>query len=269
MRLKKTKLPLLLILLFMILQVSIQLGCDGYPSKHIPEDTYSYRFAGVLVKDFNVDMTHIVATLARNDSTLSEAEIRFDGDSLACIADSTYLRAVFPAGAYQADSFDLEIRDSSLFHDTVIVVLAADFAIDSVIPPTRLKTSSDHVSLGWSGSSDAEGYVIAAVKRYSSYTGAGYSQYVTSQATSETFPNDVFILPSDEPDTGWYYLYVYSYVGSPDSALSSPFLPVPMPGQRPDNILLDDSDNILFDGFEGHFGTIVVTRLDSIHVVAE
>ncbi len=236
-------------------------GCDSYPSKHIPEDTYSYGFAGVLVKDFNVDMTHIVATLTRNDSSLSEAEIRFDGDSLAYIAHSIYLRAVFPAGAYQADTFDIEIRDSSLFHDTVIVILAADFAIDSVIPPTRLKTSSDHVSLGWSGSSDAEGYVIAAVKRYSSYTGAGYSQYVTSQATSETFPNDVFILPSDEPDTGWYYLYVYSYVGSPDSALSSPFLPVPMPSQLP--------DNILFDGFEGHFGTVVVTRLDSIHVVAE
>ncbi|TET97487.1 MAG: hypothetical protein E3J26_00045, partial [Candidatus Zixiibacteriota bacterium] len=171
----RIKLLYLLTLLSLVALVLIQFGCDSYPSKYVPEDTYSYRFEGVLVKDFNVDMTHIVATLARNDSTLSEAEIRFDGDSLAYIADSTYLRAVFPAGAYQADTFDIEIRDSSLFHDTVIVVLAADFAIDSVIPPTRLKTSSDHVSLGWSGSSDAEGYVIAAVKRYSSYTGTGYS----------------------------------------------------------------------------------------------
>lgn len=257
----RIKLLYLLTLLSLVALVLIQFGCDSYPSKYVPEDTYSYRFEGVLVKDFNVDMTHIVATLARNDSTLSEAEIRFDGDSLAYIADSTYLRAVFPAGAYQADTFDIEIRDSSLFHDTVIVVLAADFAIDSVIPPTRLKTSSDHVSLGWSGSSDAEGYVIAAVKRYSSYTGAGYSQYVTSQATSETFPNDVFILPSDEPDTGWHYLYVYSYIGSPDSALSAAFLPVPMPGQLADNI----DENSL----EGRFGTIVVAVFDSIKVVVQ
>ena len=225
--------------------------------------------AGVRLKEFKVYITIIVETITPHDSTLTEAEIRFDGDSLAYICDSTYLRAVYPAGAYQADTFDIEIRDSSLFHDTVIVVLAADFAIDSIIPPTRLKTSSEHVSLGWSGSSDAEGYVIAAVKRYSSYTGAGYSQYVTSLATFDTFPNDVFTLPNDKPDTGWYYLYVYSYMGSPDSALSVPFLPVPMPGQLPDNILIDDSDNILFDGFEGHFGTVVVTLLDSIHVVAE
>lgn len=257
----RIKLLYLLTLLSLVALVLIQFGCDSYPSKHKPGDTFWYGFAGVLVKDFNVDMTHIVATLTRNDSSLTGAEIRFDGDSLAYIADSTYLRAVFPAGAYQADTFDIEIRDSSLFHDTVIVVLAADFAIDSVIPPTRLKTSSDHVSLGWSGSSDAEGYVIAAVKRYSSYTGAGYSQYVTSQATSETFPNDVFILPSDEPDTGWHYLYVYSYIGSPDSALSAAFLPVPMPGQLADNI----DENSL----EGRFGTIVVAVFDSIKVVVQ
>lgn len=255
-----TKLPSLLGLLSLAALALTLCGCDGYPSKYKPEETFSYRFEGVLVKDFNVDLTRIVVTLTRNDSTLSGAEIRFGGDPLAYSGD-TYSRSVFPASAYQADSFDIEIRDSSIFHDTVTTELADDFVIETVVPPRREKTASETVSLTWTDSANAQGYVMAAVKRYSSYTQAGYSQYVTSHTASGTFNNEAFASPSGEPDTGWYYLYVYSYIGSPDSALSANLLPVPMPSQLSDNILLND--------FEGHFGTVVVARIDSMYVVAE
>lgn len=261
MRPKKTKLPLLLTLLFMTLSVSIQWGCDSYPTKHKPTPTYSYRFEGVLVKDLNVNFTRILASFKRNDSILPGAEISFGGDSLAYSADSTYYRTVFPASAYQADSFDIEIRDSSFFHDTVITNLAGNFAIETIVPPRREKTPSETVSLTWTDSADTQSYVMAAVKLYSSYTGTGHSQYVTTHTASGTFDNDAFASATGEPDTGWYYLYVYSYVGSPDSALSATLLPVPMPSQLADNI--DEND------LEGRFGTILVAVFDSIKVVVQ
>jgi hypothetical protein len=100
---------------------------------------------------------------------------------------------------------------------------------------------------------------MAVVKCDSLYTQSGHSEYVIPMDTTGTFPNEIFTLPNDEPDTGLYYLYVYSYVGRPDSALSANILPVPLPGQLADTVLTKD--------LEGRFGTIVVAAFDSIKVV--
>jgi len=258
------KLPYLLTFLSLVALALIQFGCDSYPSKYVPEDTYSYRFEGALVKDLNTDFTSVVATLTREDSILPEAEIRFDGDSLA-FTDSAFWRAVLPAGDYPAGSYDIEIRDSSFFHDTLTTILAGDFAIDTVWPEWRYILPFQEVKLEWHGSANTQGYVMAAVKMESAYTGAGFSQYVLAeQGPSGTFDPNAFALPGgtdNEPDPGWYYLYVYSYVGSPDSALSAALLPAPMPSQLGDNISVKDLD--------GRFGTIVVTQFDSMLVLVE
>ncbi len=257
----QARLPYMLTLLLLAILTLILVGCDGSSSVNRPVPTYSYRFDGVLVKDLNTDYARIAATLSRDDSLVTGAEIRFGGDSLAYCADSTYYRVVLPAGEYPAGSYDIEIRDSSRFHDTLATGLAADFVIETVFPAQREKRTFDLVRLTWSGSADAEGYIIAAVKRDSLYTGGGYSQYVTSQTTYEEFPHDAFNLPNDDPDTGWYNLYVYSYIGSSDSALSAELLPVPMPSQLADNISVND--------LTGRFGTIIVTRFDSMRVVVK
>ncbi len=261
MRLKRTQYGLVLVLLCLVYLAVIQGGCDGYPSKHKPQPTLSYRLEGVLVKDANTNFTHIVAALTRNDSTLSGAEIRFDGDSLAYSVDSTYYRAVFPAGDYPAGSYNIEIRDSSLFHDTLAADVASSSAIGTVLPVRREKTPSESVTLTWSPSLGTDGYIMAAVKRDSIYTRSGYSEYVIPMDTTGTFPNEIFTLPNDQADTGLYYLYVYSYTGSPDSALSANILPVPLPGQLSDNISVKD--------LEGRFGTIVVAAHDSVRVVVQ
>jgi len=258
MRLKSIQRGLLWVLLCLASLAATQGGCDGYPSKHKPEETFSYRFEGALVKDLNTDFTHIVATLTRDDSTLSSAEIRFDGDSLEYDEDSTYYRRVV-LPAYPAGSYDIEIRDSSFFHDTLTTEVADSFAIGTVLPARREKIPSESVTLTWSPSLGTNGYIMAVVKCDSLYTQSGHSEYVIPMDTTGTFPNEIFTLPNDEPDTGLYYLYVYSYVGRPDSALSANILPVPLPGQLADTVLTKD--------LEGRFGTIVVAAFDSIKVV--
>ncbi len=236
-------------------------GCGGGPGQSQQPETFTYRIEGTLIKDLNTDFARTLATITRNDTALATAELRLDGDSLAHHQDSIYYRYVLPAGEYAAGSHELVIRDSSWFLDTLLLSLPANFAIDSVLPTTRQKRSVDQVILNWSGSAGADRYVIAAVKRDSIYAGLGFTQYVTSLTTSETFPDSAFALPGGDPDTGWFYVYVYSYTGTPDSALSATLLPSPMPSQLDDNI---SGRNII-----GRFGAIVVAAFDSILVITE
>jgi hypothetical protein len=234
-------------------------SCGGTPIEPRPTETYTYRFEGAFVKNLGTDFATVRVVLTREDTIFSRAEIRFGVDSLAFQPDSAYWRVVKPAGAYPTGTYNIVIRDSSLFHDTLQTSLPADFVIDNVFPDTRIKLTGIEAKLEWTASSGSEGYVIAAVKREQAYTGAGFSQYVTEQATASIFPDSAFNKPYiNEPDTGWYYLYVYSYTGSPDSALTAELLPVPMPNQLSDNITATD--------ITGRFGSIVVTAFDSMYV---
>ncbi len=257
MILRRIKPLYLLSLLLLVLPATLQWGCEGGTTNYRPPEHYTYRFEGAMVKDLSTNYATIIASLTREDSILPNAKIRFGGDSLAFQSDSAYWRVVLPSGEYPAGDYDIEIRDSSLFHDTLNAYIPNNFSITSVIPNTRLKLSSDHVQLTWSGSVGSEGYIIAAVKKDAKYTGIGYSEYIGG--TDGAFPDSAFILPVTHlPDTGWYYLYVYSYYGTSDSALSANLLPAPIPSQLDDNIEVND--------LSGRFGTIVVTAHDSMHV---
>ncbi|MEW5993929.1 MAG: hypothetical protein AB1744_05990 [Candidatus Zixiibacteriota bacterium] len=236
--------------------LTMHFSCESGPVRPDTPDA-AYRFKGVLVKDLNTDFAQIRATLSRNDTTVADGSILFGGDSLAYLPDSTYFRAVLPAGDYPLGVYNIEIRDSSLFHDTLAVGVPDTFSITNVFPDTRIKAGST-VRVEWRGSAAAEGYVIAAAKRDSAYMGVGFSQYVTSQSTSAAYPDSAFAGITGEADIGWYYLYVYAYIGAPDSLLSADLLPVPMPSQLAGNLSVVD--------LEGRFGTIVVTRFDSMNV---
>jgi hypothetical protein len=263
MKFKGINLPGWTVVFVLAITAAVQWGCEGGPTKYKPPGVFTYRFEGTLVKDLNTNFTTIVATLTREDSVLPDARMSFGGDSLS-FNDSAFWRVILPAGDYSAGDYDIEVQDSTLFHDTLTASVADTFSIDNVFPDTRIKQPADYVKLQWTGSGGSMGYVMAAVKRDARYTGDGFSQYVsaTEQGTDVTFPDSAFILPiTHEPDTGWYYLYVYSYTGTPDSALSAELLPVPLPSQLDDNIEVID--------LNGRFGTVVVAVFDSMHVVLQ
>ncbi len=239
--------------------LTLNFSCESGPTFPRPTGT-AYRFEGALVKDLNTGFTHIRATFTRSDTLLPQAGIWFGGDSLAYLPDSMYHRAVLPTEDYPGGSYTIVIQDSTLFVDTLPASIPDTFSIQNVYPATRRKTVYP-VRVEWYAAAGAGGYVIATAKRDSIYTGAGFSQYVTSLATSETFPDSAFFGINNQFDTGWYNLYVYAYVGAPDSALSADLLPVPLPSQL--------TGNLSGKNLEGRFGAVVVAALDSMHVVLE
>jgi hypothetical protein len=167
-----------------------------------------------------------------------------------------------PAISLTGTDLQLTVDDSATNSNTFLVTIPDTFSILTVDPPNRIVTGLQSVSASWSGSANAGGYVLAAVRRPYAYTGTGYSQFVTSGNPAGTLPPDAFSLsPGPSPDTGWYYIYVYAYIGGPDSLFARSILPVPMPSNL--------ADNVNDDPWFGQLAALVVAYRDSVHVVTQ
>ncbi len=224
----------------------------------------NYRFEGVLVQDMNSDSVIIAAALRRQDTTVTDAEVRFDDAELifnaaAFVLDSVYSYCDDSLTVFAAGEHWVAITNDRSFGDSVLNSVPDTFSISNVVPSNHQLQGAEVVSLEWDISANAERYVVAAVKAGSAYTGQGYSAPVASLINAGTIEQDAFISSqTGEPDTGLYNVYVYALNGSPDSALADQLLPVPLPSQ------LDD--NIEHLRLSGDFGSVCVTRADTVRV---
>jgi hypothetical protein len=257
------RIPLALIGL-LALAFGLWLGCNSTPTGGTRFN--EYRAEGVLVQDMNVDHAFALVRAWRNDSTFTGGTLHLAGVPMAFFpdyqnVDSAYQALISPAASHAGTEAYFRFADGSRFTDSLLVSIVDTFSItDNIDPANHQLQGAGQVSLEWTAAANAEGYVVAAVKADEAYTGVGYSAYAATTGTAGTIPPEAFIdTVSFLPDTGLYNVYVYALSGSPDSALSYGFLPVPLPVQIADNI--DEND------FSGHFGTLSVTLKDTIRVV--
>ena len=240
---------------------AVLLGCNTSPSDSGKPLNLSYRVEGVFVKDFNLHNCRAQAEFWRNDSSIADAAVIFGGHDLTFGEDS-YELEITPEGSIPAGAYVLSVKDSLYFAETFASAVTGLFEIEISDPASRVNNGGGQVSVDWSGSVDADGYILATVPRYLAYAGEGHSQWVTSQVTAGTIPPDAFRMQDGlNPDTGWYFVYVYAYDGVPDSVLSAELLPVPLPNQLDDNIAEKD--------ITGHFGTVTVVVRDSVWVTTQ
>ena len=239
-------------------------GCNTAPSKSDDEGSAAYRLTGVIVKDPNLDRSWIETLVYRNDSLINTAFVTLGSTALA-YGSSAYQLVMSRAENLTSGTKQVAVRDSSRFADTISVVVPGVPSIDNIIPANRINNGGDQVSIEWTGAAETAGYVIAAVPRDSAYRGVGYTAWVTSLATSGTIPPDAFRWSDGEnPDTGWYNIYVYAYTGAPDSLtatsrfIGSRALPTGLPTQL--------AANLAEKNLEGHFGVVTVSPRDSVHV---
>ena len=239
------------------------LGCNRAPSDTWPAD---YFAAGVLVQVMDHDDAHGTARIWRNDSTLVTGAARLAGTDLpyreSHLIDYAYQIVFRPADSLAGDTVYFAAADGSRFADSLLINVVDTFSItDNFEPSNRLLPGGGQVSLEWTAAANAEGYIIATVKADTTYTGVGYSALAGTGANAGTIPASVFVDPASSVlDTGLYYVYVYAFSGSPDSAQASHWLPTHLPGEFPLNI--DKND------FAGRFGTLAVTLHDSVHVTS-
>ncbi|MEE8404970.1 MAG: hypothetical protein V3S17_06230 [candidate division Zixibacteria bacterium] len=261
----KTRLIFIFVVLF-ALSLAVGWGCNGVLTDTEPGSTFTYNLTGALVQDPNRDSSIVIVKLKRDDADYVIAKLNFGGDMLLFSPliygfDSVFSSSKSRTSGYSATQMNLIMDDSPFLTDTAFAAVVGSFAIvsESVVPFIRLITGTGSVSFDWTGSANADGYVMVAVKADSAYKGQGYSSVPNVNLLSGTIDAEAFVLPvTSDPDTGLYNLYVYSISGSPDSAMTALLLPTPLPTQYTDNIA---------DGkFTGHFGSIEVTLLDTVRV---
>jgi hypothetical protein len=246
----------------MLIMVSM-LGCDSSgPPLDIDPDS-DYQIQGAVVVEMNPHITTAVAQNRRDGDILPSTKVIWSGDTLAYVPsvlglDSVHYHSALSITAYPVGGNPLEIADGTSFSDTALLMQPDTFLITSITPGNRI-INGGTVGVVWSGSANVDGYIVASVHRGRAYNGTGHSAYSTSLATQASIPWSAFLLPDGiNPDIGWHDIYIYGYTGSPDSALTTEFLPVPLPGQL--------ADNIVQLPLTGRFGSVMVARHDSILV---
>jgi|GEM_PF-654095 len=251
---KKTRLfPIILVLI----TLAVNWGCGGGGVTD-GNGTSQYLLYGGLVKNLDLGTVVTAVEMQRDDSLYGGAALSIGSDTL--IYESNYLAYFLetdvletPSGAYNLKAFD-----SSSLNEQIPFSVPGDFEITSIqLPDNRVNNGGDPVPLAWSLSLNSNGYFFSVVHKDSAYVTAGYSEFVTTGTASATVPRNAFQLYT-ELDTGWYYVYVCSYHGSPASDFNLPTL-------IPDGF----TDNISKIRLNGRFGTIVVAPRDSIHVTLQ
>jgi hypothetical protein len=261
---KDNKMPKITLLL-LGLALPALFSCNTTPTGG--GNTSDYHVIGSLVINIDRDSTitaadfrHGSARVPRGEVTLGSKALTFD--QAAYEIDSVFSRRINSPTDFNSGTRYLKVIDSTLFTDSAITTSPGTFSILTIAPPNRIVAGLETVSLTWSASSGTAGYVVVAVLKRRAYTDSAYVAYVTSLNTAVTIPRSAFYLSgAAQPDTGWYYTYLYSYTGAPDSALASVSLPGPMPSQLADNINRTNLD--------GHFGSVLVAHRDSVHVLIQ
>lgn len=252
--------PLVALLMIALLSLAIMAGCNSRSTDNLTID--EYRVIAALVLDRNDDQQQATARLFVNESAEASATLSVAGFELPYVAvDSVYQAVISPFDTLAGRDAYLKWIVSSQYRDSALVAVVDTFSFTGDIDPQNHQLQGLlNVILSWTAAVNAERYVLAAVKAEDAYTGTGWAANVADIGLGGTIPPDAFIDPvSSEADTGLYNIYVYAISGSPDSALASAFLPVPLPEQRADNI----------DGrkLSGRAGSVSVTLKDTIRVV--
>ena len=243
----------------LILVAFVFSGCGrGVDTDETTSPKYDLR--GGIVKNLDTDSTLSVLIVTKDNIYYPLANIVLYGDTL--IYDTAQLFYWFSdtgSSMPSSGTDTLKITDSLLLDEKFALILPNDFLISSIsLPENRINAGGASVQLQWQTSLQSDGYILGVVMMDSIYTDGGYSEFVSDGFTSATIPPDAFRIYGDSLTIGWYYVYVYSYTGSPASTYN---LPTSIPAGLTDNISKPD--------ITGRFGTIVVTMRDSIFVDAQ
>jgi len=247
--------------LIALVGMTAQFGCNSVPTT--PGTLADYEIRATLIQDPNIDSSRIVVKLLKEGGDYDGATLQFGSNVLNYSNfkygfDSIYYFSQDMTPGYPAGARNLELDDSPFYTDTVSITVEGAFDIDTInSPATKILRPGETVTYTWTGSANAQNYVMATVLADSAYRSYGYSEYLPVIGTSGTLPVEAFSQsPSPDMDTGLYNIYVYAVTGVPDSTLTDRLLPVPLPLQFPNNISKAD--------LVGRVGAIQITLIDTV-----
>ncbi len=226
---------------------------------HDTLSSHNYDLRGGIAKNLDTDSTLAAVTLKRDNFLYSLADINiYDTPSGYNDIMGSFVLGYSGASMPVAGEDTLAVADAPFLNRKFSFVLPDNFVLTAIsLPDNRINAGGAPVQIQWASSLQNDGYIFAVVLRDSAYNNDGYAEFVDGGVTSATIPPDAFRIYDDSLTIGWYYVYVYSYTGSPASSYN-------LPTSIPAGLI----DNISGVNLTGRFGAIVVTPRDSIYVDA-
>jgi len=246
-----------IIALFTVLLLILGAGCSD--SVRMTTNDHTYLIYGGIAKNESNDSIDISIYLERDSSAYNGAMIYIDDYQLPYDpALGLYQLTLDSAEALVHGGYTLTVSDGDFFEYSFEDSIPASTVISEIaLNEDRINAGGVPVQIGWDLAPGTDGYLFTAVVKDSLYTYHGYTEFVENGFNLVNVPPDAFRL-SGELDTGWYYVYVYSYTGSPVTDRN-------IPGPLIDGFL----QNISETEISGMFGALVVSPYDSIHVTIQ
>ncbi len=235
-------------------------SCNGSPNS-TGSGANGYLLQAYLLRDFERNVAASRVFFRQENQPVPTGPVDVDTTRLDFIQSSgMFQKEYVSASAIDTGLHTLKLQDEGVTILNSNLLMTGEFTINVSVPANRIFTGGGSVVVDLSSASaNADGYVFAVVKAGQEYTGSGWAGLVPSLESSGTFMPSVFQDTANNLDTGLYYIYMYSFRGSPRiDSIATDF-----PTVLPDSVFLD---NLATNAVSGAFGTITVSLHDSIIV---
>ncbi len=235
----------------------LAVGCNSRGTGTGPGGTPGFEVHGIFLRDVNPTGTKDKASfqLTRNDTLFNLATLTIDTFTIDTVADTTYYyRQSRPDFLRPGESHSINLvyaPNSLNFTDSLLMPDTFSFIVTN--PANHLNTGAQDVSIDWTGSANASGYLVVC-----SHDSAliDTSFFVTTGATAATIPAEAFRIGIN-PVQGLYNIFLVAYRGGlfPYSG---------MPFNLPSNYT--PSDTVYTSTVSGRIVAAFVCKLDTVRV---
>lgn|GEM_PF-4941180 len=215
-----------------------------------------FEIHGIFVRDANLTSTKDKAyfELTRNDTLFHLAALTIDTFKVDTTLFNTYYRQSPPDYLKPGQNHAIRIVYAPNNLDLTISHIMPDtFSVIVTIPANRINTGGQAVTIQWTGSANATGYLVACMHDTAQLD---TSFFATSGTTDATIPNDAF-QRGGFPLPGTYKIFVIAFRGGlfPYSGI-----PFPIPANY------SPTDTIYSSIVSGRITAAFVCKYDSVVV---
>lgn len=227
-------------------------GCSGNLTTSSTSGS-TYRLDAILVKDMLTENARIDVSLEKNGSTYTGADSVKLSTFKLLKGTSSYYRDLAADLILPAHTYTLSIYDANLYYSAAITVPGA-FTFSVTAPANHQPYVSGAVSVEWSVSAYANGYILATVPPSGALAS---SSYITGQSAS--IPATYFQYSGSPTTDSVFHIYMGAYWGAPISSTAIPFN-MPIASVPADNV------SVTSLSLTGRIASIVIPVYDSVFV---
>jgi len=230
---KPTYFPILILLSLLLLVIS----CGG--GKGTNPQQKEYTLDGVLFYNSQNFSSLFYANVTQNGSGLAGLTVKVGGVTSQDAGNGIYAASNPGLSLTPGDTYTVSISSGDTLIFSAAYALPDTFSVTVTDPASHFYYGSGFVTLEWTGSANAKGYIVTVVRPDSALAAAPYAKYV-ELTTGTQIGQEAFQTIAGTNVYGDYDIYVLAHSTSNFYSWPTIFFPLPVDTPTVDNIQLDN-----------------------------